>query len=338
VDTRKVLEMGGGTVLISLPKSWAKKNGVVRGSSVSVEEISARRLLVRPLEAEGSSKKDVSEGKEVVVEYPRENLNHLINDITGAYLMGSNNIRVAAKRVISREDRDRLKASVTRLVGLEVVDEDAKVMSLQFLPDPAVLDPEKIVKRMASLISGMLRDSAEGIRGDRALLALVGERDDEVDRLYFLLVRTIRTATIDPEVAERYGLAPIECLDYRVLASYLENLGDAISDFSKRAAGESQGVERVGEQFARILETLERMGDIAVSSFLSRRRVQPSQTHLDVGAMRERLGELSKGMVAMKGTSTGMTMVDLLATLERVASIFVDISDLALPTYQLRPD
>ncbi len=53
--------------------------------------------------------------------------------------------------------------------------------------------------------------------------------------------------------------------------------------------------------------------------------------------MRERLGELSKGMVGMKGTSTGM-MVDLLALLERVASIFVDISDLALPTYQFRPE
>ena len=31
-------------------------------------------------------------------------------------------------------------------------------------------------------------------------------------------------------------------------------------------------------------------------------------------------------------------MVDLLALLERVASIFVDISDLALPTYQFRPE
>jgi phosphate uptake regulator len=333
LDTRKVLEMGGGTVLISLPKSWAKKNGVVRGSSVCVEEISARRLMVRPLGGEGEKG---AEEKEVRVEYPRENLNSLVNDITGAYLMGSNYIRIDGRRVISREDRGTLKASVTRLVGLEVVDEDAKSMSLQFLPDPAVLDPEKIVKRMASLISGMLRDSSEGVRDDRALLALVGERDDEVDRLYFLLVRTIRTATIDPEVAERYGLAPIECLDYRVLASYLENLGDAIADFSKRAAGEALG-EEVKAQFVRFIETLEKMGDIAVTSFLTRGRVQPRQTHLDVGSMRDKLGELSKGMVAMKGTSTGM-MVDLLALLERVASIFVDISDLALPSYQLRAE
>ncbi|HEV2389611.1 MAG TPA: phosphate uptake regulator PhoU, partial [Nitrososphaerales archaeon] len=196
--------------------------------------------------------------------------------------------------------------------------------------------PEKIVRRMASLISGMLRDSAEGAKHDRALLAQVGERDDEVDRLYFLLVRTIRTATIDPEVAERYKLAPIECLDYRVLASYLESLGDAVAEFAKRAVGEEFGKD-VAAQLVQFLDTLEKMGDVAVSSFLARRRVQPGRTRSEVAAMRERLGELSKGMVGMKGTSTGM-MVDLLALLERVASIFVDISDLALPTYQFRPE
>ncbi len=270
MDTRKVLEMGGGTVLISLPKGWAKKNGIVRGSSVAVEEISARRLMVKPIGEKGTG----PEENEVVIEYPRESLSYVTNDVTGAYLMGSNAIRVEGRRVISREDRGKLKAAVTRLVGLEIVDEDAKNMTLQFLLDPAALDPEKIVRRMASLISGMLRDSAEGARHDRALLAQVGERDDEVDRLYFLLVRTIRTATIDPEVAERYKLAPIECLDYRVLASYLESLGDAVADFSKRAAGEEFGKD-VAARLVQFLDTLEKMGDVAISSFLARRRVQP---------------------------------------------------------------
>src|SRR5438105_2937606 len=328
MDTRKVLEMGGGTVLISLPKSWAKKNGVVRGSSVAVEEISARRLMVKPIGEKGIGPED----REVVIEYPRESLSYVTNDVTGAYLMGSNAIRIEARRVITRDDRGKLKAAVTRLVGLEIVDENAKSMTLQFLLDPAVLDPEKIVRRMASLIGGMLRDSAEGARRDRALLGLVGERDDEVDRLYFLLVRTIRTATIDPEVAERYHLAPIECLDYRVLASYLESLGDAIAEFSKLAGGEAFDRE-VALQLVRFLDTLEKMGDIAISSFLARRRVQARRTYSEVAQMRERVGELSKGLISMKGTSTGV-IVDLLAVLERVASVFVDISDLALPTYQ----
>ncbi len=332
MDTRKVLEMGGGTVLISLPKDWARKNGIVRGSSVAVEEISARRLLVRPIDERAASE----EAREVVIEYPREILSHVTNDVTGAYLMGSNAIRIEGRKVITREDRRGLKAAVAKLVGLEVVAEDAKGMTMQFLPDAATLDPEKIVRRMASLIGGMLRDSGEGVRHDRSLLALVGERDDEVDRLYFLLVRTIRTATMDPEVAERYRLAPIECLDYRVLASYLESLGDSITEFSRRAGEEKFGRD-VAAELVQFLDALEKMGDVAISSFLSRRRVQGRRTYSEVEGMRGRVGELSRRIVEMKGISTG-AMLDLLSLLERVASTFVDISDLALPTYQFKPE
>ncbi|MDA4118902.1 MAG: phosphate uptake regulator PhoU [Thaumarchaeota archaeon] len=332
MDTRKVLEMGGGTVIISLPKDWARKNGIVRGSTVAVEEISARRLLVRPIEGGETAK----EAEEVVIEYPRENLSYVTNDVTGAYLMGSNAIRIEGKQFITREDRSGLKSAITKLVGLEIVAEDAKGMTMQFLLDPAALGPEKIVRRMASLIGGMLRDSGEGLRHDRNLLALVGERDDEVDRLYFLLVRTIRTATIDPEVAERYRLAPIECLDYRVLASYLEGLGDSITEFSKRAGEETLGKE-VTMELVQFLESLEKMGDVATSSFLTRRLVQGRRTYIEVEGMRDRVGELSKRMVKMKGISTG-AMLDLLSLLERIASTFVDISDLALPTYQFKPD
>ena len=326
MDTRKVLEMGGGTVLISLPKKWAKKNGILRGSSVAVEVVSPSRLMVRPVGGRDS------EPREVVVDYPRRSLNDVTNDITGAYLMGSNVIRVEGRQVIAREDRQKLKAAVARLVGLEIMDEDSKTITLQFLPEPAALDPEKIVRRMASVIQGMLRDSAEGLRDDRRLLTLVGERDDEVDRLYFLLVRAIRTATIDPEIAERYRLAPIECLDYRVLASYLESLGDTITDFSNKAADEKLGKEVEGE-LVNFFGTLEKMGDVAVSSFLSRRRVQGERTYAEVGTLRDEVGDLSKRIVKMKGISTG-SMIDLLSLLERVASIFVDISDLSLPTYR----
>ena len=332
MDTRKVMEMGKGTVLISLPKKWAQNNGVVRGSSVAVEEISERRLIVKPITDEAGPPVE----SEVSLDYPRQSLSYVTNDVTGAYLMGINTIRIVGKSMIAREDRGRLKAAVSRLVGLEIVDEDAKGMTMQFLLDPAVLDPEKIVRRMSSLISGMLRDSAEGLRRDRALLGQVGERDDEVDRLYFLLVRAIRTATIDPVVAERYKLAPIECLDYRVLASYLESLGDAVTDFSKRASGEEFG-KGVATQLAQSLETLERMGEVAISSFLGRRRVQPQRTRTEVEAMRERLAELSKGIVGLRGGYSGTT-VDLLAHLERIANLLVDISDLALPTYQFRPE
>lgn len=326
MNTRKVLEMGGGTVVISLPKAWAKKNGVVRGTSIAVEEISPRRLLVHPIET-GNNRP-----KEVTIEYPRENLAYILNEITGAYLLGYEIIKVSGKQTITTEDRERLRTMIRRLVGLEIMDEDARSITTQFLPDPSALDPEKIVRRMASLTQGMLRDTRDGlVERDQKILSLVSERDDEVDRLYFLLVRAIRTATIDPIVAERYQLAPVECLDYRVLASFLESLGDTIAELSKRVLEEIPPKE-IGKKFAAMFSKLEQMEDLAIRSFLSRRTSQAHGTYMELEAMEREVLELTSSTAQMEGISA-KAIVDLLSLVERMSKTFRDIFDLALPTY-----
>jgi len=327
MNTRKVLEMGKGTVLVSLPKQWAKNNGIVRGTSIEVEEISPRRLLLHPIGESGASKP-----KEVTVEYPKENLVYVLNEITGAYLLGYETIKVAGRQVINREDREQLRLAIRRLVGLEIMDEDAKSMTVQFLPEPSALDPEKIVRRMVSLTQGMLRDTKDGlVEKDQKILSLVAERDDEVDRLYFLLVRAIRTATIDPVVAERYHLAPVECLDYRVLASFLESLGDTIAELSKRVVDELPPKE-IGRKFAPIFIKLEEMEDLAIRSFFSRRMAQVHGSYAQLQSMEKELQTYLSTTAQLETISPKM-MVDLLSLVERISKLFVDISDLSLPTY-----
>src|SRR5712692_11397159 len=118
--------MGKGTLLVSIPKGWAKKNKLTKAATVVVEELSERRLIVRPLEEKALQ-------EEIVVDYPREDLTYVINDVTGAYLLGYDIIRIQAKSVVTREDRERLKSTIGRLIGLEIMDEDSKKFTLQFM-------------------------------------------------------------------------------------------------------------------------------------------------------------------------------------------------------------
>lgn len=328
MDARKVLEMGGGTVLISLPKAWAKRNGIVKGGSVLVEEISPNRLIVRPMSRE-------QEPKTAVVSYPSDNLSHVMNDITGAYLIGNNTIKIEGSQTISREDRDQVKAVIRRLVGLEIMDEDSRSITLQFLPEPSTLDPEKIVRRMGSLTRGMLRDAREALATeDRKTMALIAERDDEVDRLYFLLVRAIRTATIDTEISERYNLSPVECLDYRVLASFIEGVGDTVAEFSGRASEELPG-PTAAKEIGEVLKILEEMEETSVRIFLGREGGQNRKGYLQVDGMHREVITRLRG-IAQEGNISTRAVVDLLGMLERISKAFVDISDLSLPTFQFR--
>jgi phosphate uptake regulator len=325
VNARKVLEMGGGTLLISLPKDWARRNGVKKGATMAVDELSARKLIVRPIEDV------VDKPKEIEVEYPGEDLSEVINDITGAYLLGFDVIRIAGKKVISREDRARLKATIARLVGLEIMDEDSKRVTVQFLLASSAIIPEKIVKRMSSILDGMLKDIAEGLtKGDAKLLALVAERDDEVDRLYFLLVRAIRAMIMRPEISESYGLSPVDVLDYRVLASFLESVGDAVAELSKKLHY-SRASKQLCREFAACVSKLKQMNDLATQAFISRRAGRPRPVKMTVSTMAQ---EMSQDLrrIAQLPIAQGASVAETLGSLDRVSKLLVDVSDLAVIT------
>ena len=325
MNARKVLEMGGGTLLISLPKDWARRNGVKKGATVAVDELSARKLIVRPIEDV------VDKPKEIEVEYPGEDLSEVLNDITGAYLLGFDVIRIAGKKVISREDRARLKATIARLVGLEIMDEDSKRVTVQFLPASSAIIPEKIVKRMSSILDGMLKDIAEGLtKGDAKLLALVAERDDEVDRQYFLLVRAIRAAIMRPEIAESYGLSPIDVLDYRVLASFLESVGDAVAELSKKLRY-SRVSRQLFREFAACVSRLKQMNDLATQAFISRRAGRPRSIKMTVNTLSQEISQ-DLGRIAQLPVAQGTSVAETLGSLERVSKLLIDVSDLAVIT------
>lgn len=323
---RKAIEMGKGTILVSLPKDWVRRNGVKKGADLSVEELSAGKLLVRPY------REEEEEQKQIRIDYPGADLGEVLNGVTGAYLLGYDVIDVVGKKPIPREAKTRLKGALGRLVGLEVMDEDSKSISLQFLLKPTAVVPEGIVRRMAGILDGMLKDAAEALsKRDFGLLGMVGERDDEVDRLYFLLVRVTRAAIVRPDVAEGYGLSAVDLLDYRVLASFLESIGDAVTGFSQSMLGEMPAKEAAKVYSGCVLK-LRGMNTLATKAFISR-RAHPRTISRDVEAgareVREKLASAAREYPA-----GGARTAEALGALERISSLIVDISDLALTTKQ----
>lgn len=316
--------MGGGTFLVSLPKEWAKKNGITKGSLLGLEEVSPRKIIIGPVE---NTRKEV---RDAVIGYTQANVDEIVNDLTGKYLLGYDIIRIESRSLIERHGRAKLKEAARRLIGLEIVDEDSKKITFQFLLEERGLEPEKLVRRMAKITEGMLRDIMDGCSTlDKSLFQAVGERDDELDRLYFLLVRTLRSASVRPDVLESYGLTITELLDYRVLASYLENIGDA----SNNLAG---WLERIDERefiekIARCMEQILIMHERSIMLFLLARKKEYQR------ASYEEINKISKQLsiqieeIAEKSEGRKES-VEVLSTLLRLSNIFVDIADLTIPS------
>ena len=217
MNFRKIQRTSGGTFFVCLPKDWADKNGLERGTSVSVTENIDGTLIINP-------KYDAERAPQTAVITPSPLLDRVIIE---KYLLGYDIIQVQAKDRISPLDRERVKQASTRLVGLEIVEENHSKIVMQCLLEPSTFPPQKILRREYSIASGVHRDAVTALlEGDLELAKNVVARDNEVNRLYFLLVRVLRTVIQHPGLSEKLGIMPIDCLDYRLAASLVESIGD----------------------------------------------------------------------------------------------------------------
>ncbi|MDR0318544.1 MAG: phosphate uptake regulator PhoU [Nitrososphaerota archaeon] len=236
-DLRKVQQTPTGTFFVCVPKTWAQQYGLKKGALVNLEVTDDGKLVV-----------DAKYGSE-----PQQRMiiltvgPFLRREIIGCYLLGFDVICVEAKDRIELEVRNIVKSTVSSLVGLEIVEETYSQVVLQCLLDPLGSQPEKILRRIYAIVSGMVRDVTNSfITGDLQLAKAVVARDVESNRLYFLLVRTLRTIIQTPSLSEKLGITSIDCLDYRLAASLIESMGDVCVQIATKTL-ELHGFKPYGE-------------------------------------------------------------------------------------------
>jgi len=223
-ESRKIQQTPTGTFFVCLPRDWAKENGLKKGALVNLELTGDGKLVVDPKNAAEPEPKVAILGVGPF----------LGREIVGRYLLGYDTINIEAKDRIDANARKIIKSTASSLAGLEIVEETICKISLQSISQqPFGFLPEKILHRNHGLVAGMIRDvSTSFINSDVELAKSVVSRDNESNRLYFLLVRTLRTIIQNPRLSDKLGLTPIECLDYRLAASLIEGIGDACVQFA----------------------------------------------------------------------------------------------------------
>ena len=176
--TRRLQKIGS-SILVSLPKEWVDAHNIGKGSQVQIETAENNLSITA-----GEGKKL---SKEIEIEYPLPSEENIAANITGAYLLGYDIITIRGKSTISVKDREIIRESMRRLVGMEILDEDASNVNGQFLLDETSLNPEKIFKRMSSIALGMFNETLLALAtGDKTNLQTIPNRDDEINRQYFL--------------------------------------------------------------------------------------------------------------------------------------------------------
>ncbi len=232
METRKVQVTGGSTYTVSLPKTWATENGVSAGSEVEFyPEDESLLLAPRTEETTTEGTLDVTD-----LEGPE-----LTRAVVTMYVSGFDVITLETSQVDAAQRRT-IREATQGLVGLEVIEETSERVSLQDLLDSSELSIHNAITRMRLVALTMLEDAVSALcEGDRDLAADVIERDDDVDRLYYMTARVFRAALREPSTATEIGLSRETCFDYYNSARQLERVADHATKIAE-LAGEVEGV------------------------------------------------------------------------------------------------
>jgi phosphate uptake regulator len=225
METRKVYKSGGSTLVVSLPKRWAKKVGIKEGDSILVRELEGS-LSLSAGESENPPNRAVIDTANL---QSREDLKLLI---ISYYLAGYNNIIVKFDARQRLEYKKNIRDVTGFLMGLEIGEEYENHVLLEVFLDQERISTAQALKRMYLIIHSMLKDAKEFVeKRDPALGRDIITREKEVDRLYFLIVRQLKSAVRYSLSAERLGIKEQrEPLGFRIVVKSFERISDHIEN------------------------------------------------------------------------------------------------------------
>lgn len=326
MEGRKLQLTGGSTYVVSLPKKWVTAAGLKAGDTVFLETEADGSVSVRPRPAEKAAAL-----KKVFEEKGDEEREHLLRKLIGAYISGYGLIEIRfqgdAGPFVRRVARDFCHL----VIGPEIIEETRNTVLLQDLSDPAELSAEKGLRRMYMTVRAMLEDALLALRkGDEALAKDVVQRDQDVDRLYWMVAKQYHLAHAGPKTGAVDG-GKIGLHNQRLVAKLLERIGDHAERIAKTfpIVGEKGLDSRLLKELEGARDSALEILDTAFSSLFAGDLDAANETVDRLGPHQKLIDGLSHHVATKRGEEL-LALAAIIDSLGRAASYGVDIAEIAI--------
>ena len=330
-EQRKLQVTGGSTFILSLPKEWATKNELKRGSSMVVREEEDGSLLIAPASFPKKEKQDEAYIKASL----NDNPDAVMRTAISAYLSGYNvlHIRSQGQKLLSSKLRNHLKSFARNyLVGTEIVIDTPTDLTLQVLLNYPELTVQNALSRMSIIASSMHKEAITALKKlDYPSAKAVIETDREVNRFGLYIVRLLKLAVTNQRIVKEIGLASQkDCLGYRMIAKAVERTADHATKIAENTMLLKEPVN------VELLEKISELSGLAVSMFENSMEALFKHDFNLAESVIEKLSQvhkLEKEAVLCSQTAKIEEIVNLRLLIEsvrRTAEYATDISEIVL--------
>jgi phosphate uptake regulator len=261
-EQRKLQVTGGSTFILSLPKDWAIRNELKRGSSMVVRQEDDGSLSIEPSKFVKKEKQD-----EAFIKVSQNgNPDAVMRTAISAYLSGYTvlHVRALVQKVLSSKLRNHLKNFARHyLVGTEIVIDTPVDLTLQVLLNYPELTVQNALSRMAVIASSMHKEAIVTLEKlDYSAAKSVIETDREVNRFGLYIVRLLKLAVSNPRIVKEIGLNnQKDCLGYRLIAKAVERTADHATKIAENTLLLKEMASK------ELLEKIDQLSSLAISMF-----------------------------------------------------------------------
>lgn len=312
--------------MISLPKKWVKKTNLKAGDSLIVTEHGSSLMI------ETSIIENESRTKEIKISQitSSEALERLL---IAFYLVGYDTIKIKLDRKDHLSYRDIIRKIMDYLIGVEIVEDTNEEMTLEIMLDYKRMSTRQILQRMFSINRSMLLDLGKALKNmDIGLAKDIIAREKEIDRLYFLVVRQLKSAVEYQQIAEKLGIeSQRDCLGYRIVVKVLERIADHIENMAKSyiQLSELQKEANLNDFIDityRIVTTFEK----SVQSLFTRNNEMAETVFQELKKIEESQSDISKKLFKIEDIQAAILVKAMLDSIGRIASYSGDIAEVAI--------
>jgi len=222
MQIRRVQSTGGSSYVMTLPKEWIDAQKIRKNDPIGIEEQSDGTLLI--------TKTIVQEPLQRKKEFSVDGITepaYLFRLLIGAYISGITTIAITSKEKLPTFVRGVVRDFTQMTIGQEVVEENDSKIVLKDLLNPSEMPFANSLKRMFVIVKAMHKDAITAIRSRNSSLAAdVTARDNDVDRLHWLIARQTHMILSNVSLSKKMGVSPGMAVHYFVISRIIERIGD----------------------------------------------------------------------------------------------------------------
>jgi phosphate uptake regulator len=223
-ETRRVQLTGGATLIVSLPKEWTRQVDLKPGDEVLVIPQPDLSLLVVPKKMVKAPLLESS----INVAQDLSNADHLERILLAYYLSGYDIFKLNFD-ITTIDLKRQIKDIVRRkLTGVEIIEEGRNALTIQNLINVPDINIKDIIVKLVRAVVGMIDDLKSPIEnGDKSMATDIIERDNEVDKFYWLLNRQLKRILVSKHALSLSGIQDSRnIIEYAIINKSLERVAD----------------------------------------------------------------------------------------------------------------